>query len=40
MHDDQHRKPRDTREYLGMWHEFTEQHFAEQMNALLTRLRQ
>jgi hypothetical protein len=38
MHDDQHRRPMDTREFLGMWHAVTDQHFAEQMNALLPGL--
>jgi hypothetical protein len=38
MPDEHHRRPRDTREFLGMWHAVTDQHFADQMTALLPGL--
>lgn len=38
MDDDKHRKPANTREFLGMWHAVTDQHFADQLNALLPGL--
>ncbi len=40
MHDDEHRRPRDTREFLGMWHAVTDQHFVDQLNGLLPGLLQ
>jgi hypothetical protein len=38
MDDDKHRAPRDTREFLGMWHTVADQHFVEQLNAILPGL--
>jgi hypothetical protein len=37
MEDDKHR-PADTREFLGMWHAVTDQHFIEQLNLILPGL--
>jgi hypothetical protein len=36
--DEQHRAPRDTREFLGMWHAVSDQHFLDQLNAILPGL--
>jgi hypothetical protein len=36
--DDKHHPPQDTREFLGMWHAVTDQHFLEQLNAILPGL--
>jgi hypothetical protein len=38
MDDDKRRPPADTREFLGMWHTVADQHFADQLNAILPGL--